>query len=227
MHIIQIPGIELVAAGGRLGHMLLPGRDRVPRGNPADIKDDLPQFFHGLLHRQIGEHLGRPARRRHRNDAPLHAVVHGIFLPGLHEGAPGQVHPVDLADIQSCQRLGVVGMDSQRAAAVRVLRIVQIAAQLVGFHLAEVRLLPQFHIQAGELVILPADNDPLGPRFVAGAHTGVGKLRHGDRAADDKILARAHVDAHLYNKISIQLQIVLVHRQILLLWFCLSIHHFG
>ena len=47
-------------------------------------------------------------------------------------------------------------------------------------------------MQAAELIILPADDDLLGPSFISGAHTGVGEIRHGDRAADDKILARAH-----------------------------------
>ena len=211
VHTVQVPGVELIAAGGRLGHMLFPGGDRVTVGNTADIKDDFPQFLHGLVHRQFREHLGCPARCRNRHHAPLHAVVHGVFLPGLHEGAAGQVDAVDLACIQAGQRFRVGRMDGQRAAAIRVLGVVQVAAQLVGFQLAQVLFFRQFHMQAAELIILPADDDLLGPSFVPGAHTGVGEIRHGDRAADDKILARTHIDAHLDNKISIQLQIVLVH----------------
>ena len=39
----------------------------------------------------------------------------------------------------------------------------------------------------------------------------MGKVRHRDRAADDKVLARAHIDAHLDDKISVELEEVLVH----------------
>src|SRR5699024_2952568 len=60
---------------------------------------------------------------------------------------------------------------------------------------------------------------PLGPRPIPGAHTGVGKLRHGDRAAHDEILAGLHVDAHLDDEIRIQLQILLVHDFALLFQF--------
>ena len=39
----------------------------------------------------------------------------------------------------------------------------------------------------------------------------MGEVRHCDRAAHDKILPRAHIDAHLNDKVGIQLQKVLVH----------------
>ena len=38
------------------------------------------------------------------------------------------------------------------------------------------------------------------------------ELRHGDRAADDKVLARLNIDTDFDDKIGIQLQIMLVHR---------------
>ena len=38
------------------------------------------------------------------------------------------------------------------------------------------------------------------------------ELRHGDRAADDKILARLNIDTDFDDKIGIQLKIMLVHK---------------
>ena len=227
VHAVEVPGVELVAAGRRFGDMFTPGGDGVAGGDAADVKNHFPQFFHRFLDGQVGEHLGRPAGGRHRDDAPLHAVVHRVLLPGFHGGAARQVDAVDLAGVQPRQSLGVRRMDGQRAAAVGVLGIVEIAAQLIGFELAEVAFLRKFHVQAGELVVLPPDDDVLGAGFIPGAHAGVGKRRHSDRAAHDKVLARAHVDAHLDDKIGIQLQILLVHgcKLLFVLFIFLSIHH--
>ena len=102
-------------------------------------------------------------------------------------------------------------MDGQRAAAVRVLGIVEVAAQLVGLHGGQIFFVGHFHVQAGQLVVLPADNDGLGTRLITCADAGMGEVRHRDRAAHDKILPRAHIDAHLNDKVGIQLQKVLVH----------------
>ena len=118
-------------------------------------------------------------------------------------------------------------MDGQGAAAVGVLGIVEPAAQLVGFEVAQVGLGAVFHADAGELFVLPAHDDLLGARLVARFGAGVGELRHGDRAADDKGLARAHVDTHLDDEIGVKLQIGLVHGYISFAFANLlfSIHH--
>ena len=102
-------------------------------------------------------------------------------------------------------------MDRQRAAAVRVLGVVEVAAQLVGLQLAEVLLLRKLHLQAGQLLVLPADDDVFGARLIGRAHAGVGKIRHRDGAAQNHRLARADVYAHLDDEIGIKLQKFLVH----------------
>ena len=102
-------------------------------------------------------------------------------------------------------------MDGQGAAAVRVLGIVQIAAQLVGLHGAEVSLVAVFHLDAGQALVLPADDNFLGARLIARFGAGMGKLRHGHRAADDEVLTGTDIHAHLDDEISIELQIFLVH----------------
>ena len=228
VHPIQIPGVELVTAGGRLGHMFFPGGDRIPGGDAANVKDNFPQFFHRLIHRQFREDLGRPPRRRHSRHTPLDTIIHGVFLPGFQEGAAGQVDSVDLTGVQPGQCLGIFGMDGQRTAAIRVLGVIQVAAQLVGLQIAQILLPGQFHMQAGKLIILPPDDDLLGTGLIPGAHTGVGEVRHGDRAAHNKILAGPHIDAHLDDKIRIQLQILLVHSWFLLFSeYRISIYHFA
>ena len=217
VHMVQVPGIQLVAAGFGLGNMLLPGSDGIAGGNAADVKNDLPQLLDGFLHRQLREDFRGPARGGHGGHAPLHAVVHRVLLPGLEEGAAGQADTVQLAGIQPGQGLGILGMDGQRAAAVRVLGVVEVAAQLIGLHGSQVLFIGQLHVQAGELIVLPADNDGLGPGLIARADAGMGEVGHRDRAADDKILARTHIDAHLDDKISVELEVMLVHCEWLLL----------
>ena len=214
VHMVQVPGIQLVAAGFGLGNMLLPGSDGVAGGNAADVKNDLPQLLDCFLHRQLREDFRGPARGGHGSHAPLHAVVHRVLLPGLEEGAAGQADTVQLAGIQPGQGLGILGMDGQRAAAVRVLGIVEVAAQLVGLHGGQIFFVGHFHVQAGQLVVLPADNDGLGTRLITGADAGMGEVRHRDRAAHDKILPWAHIDADLNDKVGIQLQEVLVHGRV-------------
>ena len=210
-HAVKVPGVELVAAGLGFGDMVAPGGDGVAGGDAADVKDQRPQLFDGFGFGQVGEDFFRPARRGHGHNAPLDAVVHRVFLPGLEEVAARKVDAVELARVQPGEGFGVFGMDGQGAAAVGVLGIVEPAAQLVGFEVAQVGLGAVFHADAGELFVLPAHDDLLGARLVARFGAGVGKLRHGDRAADDKGLARAHVDAHLDDEIGVKLQIGLVH----------------
>ena len=208
---VEIQLVHVVAAGLRLGDVLLPCGDRVAGGDAADVKNQCPQFFNSLVDRQFGEYLGGPARGGHSGHAPLHAVVHRVLLPGLEEVAAGQVDAVQLARIETGQRLGVLGVDGQRAAAVRVLGIVEVAAQLIGLHGGQIFFVGHFHVQSGELVVLPADNNGFCARLISRADAGMGKVGHRDRAADDKVLARAHIDAHLDDKISVELEEVLVH----------------
>ena len=172
---VEVQLIHPVAASLGAGNMLFPCGYGVTGRYAADIKNQRPQLLNGLLKRQVREHLGSPARGGHGGHTPLHAVVHRVGLPRLHKGAAGEVDAVQLAGIQPGQRLGVFGMDGQRAAAVRVLGIVEVAAQLVGFHGAQVALSGHFHLQAGQLVILPADHNGLGTGLIACADTGVGK----------------------------------------------------
>ena len=211
MHPVQLPCVQLILAGFGLCHMLLPRANRVAGGDAADLKNQLPQLFHGLLFGQVGEHLHRPRRGRDGRHAPLYPVVHGVLVPRFEEIAAGQRYPVQLARIQTGQRLGVVGVDGQQAAAVRVLGVVQPAAQLAGLELAQVCLGGVLHVQPGERVILPPHDDPLGPRLVPGADAGVAEVRHGHRAADDEVLAGLHIDAHLDDEISVKLEISLIH----------------
>ena len=208
---VEVQRVHVVAAGFCHSDMLLPRADGVAGGDAADVKDQCPELFDGLVNGQVGENLGRPARRGYGGDAPLDAVVHRVLLPRLHEGAAGKVDAVQLARIQPGQCLRVFGVDGQCAAAVRVFGIVEVAAQLVGLHGDQVVLGGHFHMQAGQLVVLPADNDALGTGLIARADAGMGEVWHRDRAADDKILARADIDAHLDDKISVKLEVVLVH----------------
>ena len=208
---VQLPCVQPILACLGLGHMLLPCAHRVSGGDAADFKNQLPQLFHGLLFGQAWEHLHRPRRGRDGRHAPLHPVVHGVLIPRFEEIAAGQRYPVQLARVQTGQSLGVVGMDGQQAAAVRVLGVVQPATQLAGLEVAQVCLGGMLHVQPGEGVILPPNDDPLGPRLVPGADAGVAEVRHGHRAADDEILAGLHIDAHLDDEISVKLEISLVH----------------
>ena len=197
--------------------MLLPRADGVTGGDAADVKDQRPELFNSLVERQLREHLGGPARSGHSRHAPLDAVIHRVLLPGLHKGTAREVDAVQLTRIEARQCLGILGMDGQRAAAVRVLGVVEVAAQLIGLHGSQVLFVGQLHVQAGELIVLPADDDGLGPGLIARADAGMGEVGHRDRAADDKILARTHINAHLDDKISVELEVMLVHCEWLLL----------
>ena len=214
---VQLQRVHAVAAGLGHGDMLLPRTDGVTSGDTADVKDQRPELFDSLVERQLREHLGGPARSGHSRHAPLDAVIHRVLLPGLHKGTAREVDAVQLTRIKARQCLGILGMDGQRAAAVRVLGVVEVAAQLIGLHGSQVLFVGQLHVQAGELIVLPADNDGLGPGLIARADAGMGEVGHRDRAADDKILARTHIDAHLDDKISVELEIMLVHCEWLLL----------
>ena len=102
-------------------------------------------------------------------------------------------------------------MNGQQAAASVALSIIQPAAQFVGQHLAQGALLPHLHADAGQLLVLIADNHVSGPGLVAGLGAAVGKKGHVHRTANEKRLPRAHVYAHLYNKIGIFLKKFLIH----------------
>ena len=209
---VQVPGVQLVAVAAAFGHMGFPGADRVAGGNAADIKDECPQLFHRFLHRDAGEHFCGPGRCRNSGHTPLYTVVHRVFLPGFQEFAAGQVDAVDLGGIQPGQCFGVSGVDCQGAAAIRVLSIVQVAAQLIGLHGSQVFLFGILIMQAAEFVILPTHDAVFSTGFIPGFDAGMAELRHGDRAADDKILARLNIDTDFDDKIGIQLKIMLVHK---------------
>ena len=61
----------------------------------------------------------RPSRSGHSRHAPLDAVIHCVLLPGLHKGTAREVDAVQLARIKPASARDL-GMDGQRAAAVRV-----------------------------------------------------------------------------------------------------------
>jgi hypothetical protein len=103
-------------------------------------------------------------------------------------------------------------VDCQGAAAIRVLGIVQVAAQLIGLHGSQVFLFGVLIMQAAEFVILPTHDAVFSTGFIPGFDAGMAELRHGDRAADDKILARLNIDTDFDDKIGIQLKIMLVHK---------------
>ena len=67
-------------------------------------------------------------------------------------------------------------------------------------------------MQATEFVILPTHDAVFSTGFIPGFDAGMAELRHGDRAADDKILARLNIDTDFDDKIGIQLKIMLVHK---------------
>ena len=102
-------------------------------------------------------------------------------------------------------------MNGQQAAAPIALGIVQPAAQLIGQHLAQGVLLPHLHADAGQLLVLIANDHVSGTGLITGPGAAVGKKGHVHRAANEKRLPRAHVYAHFYNKIGIFLKKFLIH----------------
>ena len=206
MHAFQIEGVHFVPQGRKTLHVGLPLVDRVAAGHAADIENELPQRIHSGVCIQLREYLLRPWYTRQGRNGPLHTVIHGVLLPGLHKGAAGGVHPADLIAVKVCVQFRVVRDEVQHADAALALGIVQIAAQLPRLQVGQGFLAAQLHAGAGHSIIRPVHLHIPCTGFVGAAHAQPGKRGPFQRAVDDKGLARLRVHAHPDDEIGIFFQ---------------------
>ena len=153
MHAFQIEGVHFVPQGRKTLHVGLPLVYRVAAGHAADIENELPQRLHGGVCIQLRENFLRPWYTRQGRNGPLHTVIHGVLLPGLHKGAAGRVHPADLIAVKARVQFRVVRDEVQHADAALALGIVQIAAQLPRPQVGQGFLAAQLHAGAGHSIL--------------------------------------------------------------------------
>ena len=143
------------------------------------------------------------------------------------------VHPADLRTMQTGVDLGVVGGDVVDAHAALALGVVEIAAQLVRFEVAQGFLAAQLHPGAGNSVVAPIHLHVPGTGLIGAAHAQAGQRGGLQRAADDKGLARLGIHTHPDDKIGIFFQkfVKVFHERFLLrckpCLFCFSIPVWG
>ena len=191
--------------------MAMPLPYRVTAGNTADIEDDLPQLFHGLVHRQVGEDHFCPRLAGHGGNAPLDLVVHGVDTPLFQRLAAGQSNAVDLGSVQTGKYLGVVGQQVQHTDAALAFGKVQIAAQHIGLDIAERFLAAQLHPGTGNGIIRPVHTHITGAGLEGGTHTGTGQLGGLQRGGNDQGLARLDIHTDADDKVVIFFQQFVVH----------------
>ena len=186
--------------------MGLPLVHRVAAGDPAHVKDQLPQRFHGGIRVQLREDLLCPRHTGQGRNGPLHPVVHGVLLPLLHKGAAGGIHPADLIAVNARIQLRVVRNEMQYAHAALAFSIVKIAAQLPWLVVGQRLLAAQLHAGAGHGIVGPVHLHIPRTGFIGTAHAQPCQRRALQWAVDDQGLARLRVHTHPDDEIGIFFQ---------------------
>ena len=206
MHAFQVQRVHFIPQSAEPLHMGLPLVHRVAAGDPAHVKDQLPQSLHCGIRVQLREDLLCPRHTGQGRNGPLHPVVHGVLLPLLHKGAAGGIHPADLIAVNARIQLRVVRNEMQYTHAALAFGIVKIAAQLPWLEVGQSLLAAQLHAGAGHSVIAPVHLHIPGTGFVGTAHAQPRQRRALQRAVDDEGLSGLRVHPHPDDEIGIFFQ---------------------
>ena len=229
----EVERVHFLAQSGQAVQMCFPLVDGVAVRHAADVKNELPQLLDGGCLVQLREHLFGPGSTGHGGNGPLHPVVHGVLTPRSHIFAVGRIHPADLGPVQPGIDLRIIREEMQDADAALALRVVEIAAQLVRFEVAQGFLAAQLHPGAGNSVVAPIHLHVPGTGLIGAAHAQAGQRGGLQRAADDEGLARLGIHTHPDDKIGIFFQkfVKVFHERFLLrckpCLFCFSIPVWG